>query len=603
LQALAASGTFTIVGPALIPSTPWWPPLVAAQDGDAPDFRHPPLPEDEEFDVAIVGGGVSGAYAAWRLLTGEVDANGSRDLRSTGPKPKVALFELSGRIGGRLYSVAPREMPHMRAELGGMRFVDDQLLVSALVQELGLEVQPFANGTNLFFLRGERFRSSAWDTDAPYHVTEIDPLNGRERVKSVEGIMTDLFKEVVSESYPESRGDNWPSFAATVMRPVEQAGPARWWHEFRSRATFGGRPLYEQGFWNMALQTKAVDIEGYDVLREALGYQSVPGNWNAADAIAFLWTDFANVTYYELAQGYQELPRQLAARFDRAAEAGGGGVYLHHELRSLTYPAAGDQSWLQLSLIDRHNGGAQPVMCRARHVVLALPRRAIELLDRESLLFTSSQFLLDLQAVIPQPMEKAFLGYEDAWWEDPPLAITQGGKSITDLPLRQCYYVGSEGSQPGADAENQRALLMVYNDGLELDFWRGFTLPPGPVFDEDVAEEIRAPRLMVEELQRQLREVHGPNVTIGEPYTALYINWGQDPYGGAYHHWDIGAKSWEVIPRMRQPLAAANISICGEAWSASQGWVAGALDTAERTVQLLGLLPPDWLQTDYDLGP
>src|SRR5918994_2094949 len=128
LQALAASGVSTVVGPALIPSTPWWPPLVAAQDGDTPGFRRPPLAEDEEFDVAIVGGGVGGAYAAWRLLTGEVDANGGLDLRSSGAKPKVGLFELSGRIGGRLYSVVPRDMPHVRAELGGMRFVDNQLL-------------------------------------------------------------------------------------------------------------------------------------------------------------------------------------------------------------------------------------------------------------------------------------------------------------------------------------------------------------------------------------------------------------------------------------------------------------------------------------------
>ena len=60
-----------------------------------------------DLDVAIVSGGVSGAYCAWRLQ------------QHLGADASVALFEYSGRVGGRLFTVTLPGMPHVHAELGG----------------------------------------------------------------------------------------------------------------------------------------------------------------------------------------------------------------------------------------------------------------------------------------------------------------------------------------------------------------------------------------------------------------------------------------------------------------------------------------------------
>src|SRR4029453_12184199 len=65
---------------------------------------------DDILDVAIVGGGVSGVFAAWRLLT-------------EGKKNSVTVFEASDHIGGRLLSVPAPKIPNMVAELGGMRIL------------------------------------------------------------------------------------------------------------------------------------------------------------------------------------------------------------------------------------------------------------------------------------------------------------------------------------------------------------------------------------------------------------------------------------------------------------------------------------------------
>src|SRR5690242_12331401 len=101
------------------------------------------------LDVAIVGGGVAGVYAGWRLLTG---------ARTSGKGPtSVGLFESSWRLGGRLLSLVPPGVPSTRVEVGGMRFTSSHLMVSSLVNHLGLAAVPFSvyEPQNVAFLRGK----------------------------------------------------------------------------------------------------------------------------------------------------------------------------------------------------------------------------------------------------------------------------------------------------------------------------------------------------------------------------------------------------------------------------------------------------------------
>lgn len=54
--------------------------------------------------------------------------------------------------------------------------------------------------------------------------------------------------------------------------------------------------------------------------------------------------------------------------------------------------------------------------------------------------------------------------------------------------------------------------------------------------------------------------------------------------------------SWEIIPKMLQPVADVPVYICGEAYCDNQGWVDGALQNAELMLQKhFHLHPPDWL--------
>ncbi|MGW6153701.1 FAD-dependent oxidoreductase [Streptomyces sp. NPDC055144] len=230
----------------------------------------------------------------------------------------------------------------------------------------------------------------------------------------------------------------------------------------------------------------------------------------------------------------------------------GGTLHLHHQVRRIGRETVHGEQVLSLALSVWPTG--RPLTVRARHVVLAMPQRSIELLDPDTFLFASDQFLSDLGSIVPRPASKLFLGYDRPWWED--LGLRRG-RSVTDLPLRQTYYRGVEGKQSGADPANRNALLLAsYNDFSDVEFWNellkrpqrlapvAVTRPPRPM-------DAAAPGTLVDEAQRQLRELHGPDARIPEPTSAYFQDWVQDPYGAAFHFWQVGAKSWEVMPRMR----------------------------------------------------
>jgi hypothetical protein len=181
--------------------------------------------------------------------------------------------------------------------------------------------------------------------------------------------------------------------------------------------------------------------------------------------------------------------------------------------------------------------------------------------------------------------------------------VTQG-QTVTDLPIRQCYY------WPVEDPNAKGGVILVYDDGQDLEYWASLrslkyntafaTKAKGkpPKSDGSLPfprwEEFEAPALMVQEAHRQLLEIHGIEAKKEfEPYTAAYMDWGRNPYGGGANFWPLHVDSYAVSDKILQPVANVPVFICGEAYSHQQGWVEGALATAENMLQRhLGLGPP-----------
>jgi lysine 2-monooxygenase len=154
--------------------------------------------------------------------------------------------------------------------------------------------------------------------------------------------------------------------------------------------------------------------------------------------------------------------------------------------------------------------------------------------------------------------------------------------------------------------------MASYNDSTNTDFWASFEstttfngVPP-PADDDGLRlpDDVVTTVSMVQEGNRQLRELHGAGVDLPDPHTAMFFDWSRDPFGGRSHYWNIGARSWEVAPRIRQPLPDANVYIAGQAWSSNQGWIEEALNNTEGLLeQKFELSRPVWLPPDHFLGP
>lgn len=534
--------------------------------------------EDVFVDVIVVGGGVSGAYAAWRLAT---------ETTRT-----VHLYERSDRIGGRLYTVVPPGMPHLRAELGAMRYNTQQKLVATLIDRLELKSVPFyGNDIRRAHLRGKQI------LDAGGRPTGEMPYNLRPWQQGKSAI--DLLKSAITDVVPD----------AFELSPEEL-------DKKLAEVRLGDKWLYEIGFWNLLMDQ--LGAEAYQYIFDSFGIESAFSNWNAARAIAFsvfmLKCAFTgpDVSFNTLEDGLSTLPLHLVSRFESA----GGKKFLCHRLVSFKTCACGAGSGLELQFYDERTGQDHVVHTRA--LILAMPQRALELLDPSSLLFEDEAFRKDMNAVAPEQAFRLYFGYERPWWRDRKDGWSQG-YSVTTLPIKQIFYWGTEGDRSGANPANQRSLLMAgYLDENSVAFWEPMEATPSflgrldkltasPASTASFFEFPRmpnnAPRGMVETALRQISEVEGDE-SIPEPYVACYHDWRQDPYGGAWHLWKPGVDANQRIARMRHPVRGAPVYLCGEAYSSMQGWIEGALCSAELLLEEhFELKRPRWLPDDYYLGP
>ncbi len=533
------------------------------------------------IDVAVVGGGVSGAYAAWRLASHHKSS-------------KIRLYELSDRIGGRLLSMTMPGMPHVQAELGGMYVTESQTIVWELIKLLNLQTTlvDFSSPGMRAYIRDRHLLMSEFNQPdkVPYN------LRPDEAGKNY----AELFNLAAGRAIPGR--DLTPAYFASEE-----------WKRDRETLKIDGQHLYDLSIWEVLL--KEISNEAYNLCLDTGFFYSQLGTWNAASAIATSISLPYSDTWYMMADGYQTLPKTLATEFERE----GGEVCLNHRLKTFDRTSEG---LIRLNFVDRAGHSLPPVF--AKHLILAMPKRSLELLaveNQQNFLFSNSTFQENIQTVSGDPACKLFLGYHHPWWH---LVDIQGGASATDLPMRKCYYFGTESAQGGEPNNHNSLLLSVFPDNIAAGFWQTMAYNPEkpekcPAFRGELAEtpELRAflksdgciiidplvpSQNMVQTAQQQLKALHNL-ADIPEPYTALYIDWQKDPYGGGWHYWNPRCQPWEVMKQMRHPIDGANLYVCGEAYSNMQGWVQGALNSAELMLEEnFNLSRPAWLPPSYELG-
>lgn len=496
-------------------------------------------------DTAIIGAGVSGLYTAWRLVTSGTDPS------------SIAVYEAGERLGGRLWSVHMKAESALPAELGGMFFNDRQPLVYGLCARVfGLDMEAVTPQPDFAWLRARRFRVEQFaDPEIlPYRLAadEQGMSYGQLLLLAARRIAPELDK-------------HWP-FDPGGTREATLA--------YLRGARFDGRPLTDWGFWN--LLARVISNEAWAALRDIVSSHTLFANWNGYDALVSLVLEQSG-DWHRLTRGYQHLPERLATELESA------GVTIHrrHALRRV------DNADSRLILhLDK---AGETVQMNTERLVLALPRHALAGVVARSPDLQHGKLGESLNAVAGIPACKIFLTFDTPWWRDVPDGpgkIRRGtyGVSHTDLPLRQCYYLGMD------QATGRGLMLASYADGQAVSFWKALAGDSG----RDPALHTRLGARGRAEIRRQLAQMH--DVEVPEPADAIFVNWSVPPFGGGWHNWQPGWRSWEVMATMRRPDPARALHVCGEAFSAAQGWVEGALESAEIMLEeQFGLAPPDWL--------
>ncbi|HMQ64272.1 MAG TPA: FAD-dependent oxidoreductase [Flavilitoribacter sp.] len=537
-----------------------------------------------KLDTAVIGGGVSGAYSAWRLQ------------QAYGKTQKIGLFEYSNRIGGRLYTVTLPGLPNVKAEVGGMRYIPtEHKMVANLITHLGLETKDFPMGApepvgsncNLFYLRGKHLRlhELADPAKVPYNLAWSERGLGP----------TNLQVQVMNYLFP-----NMQNLSLCDQMKIKVFG----------------KELWKYGFWD--LMFRVLSNEGYQFMKDAGGYDANVANANAVTQLPA--TEYSDSTkFLTLKDGYDKLPIQLVEEFNNILPGevpNGSRVFMNHRLAEIL-PSDDKKSKYKLifeptittDAKTRVDVKAEKVVVYADKVILGMPRRSLELIQGP--FFEDAWLKANLKSVLIQSAFKLFLAYERPWWRTLGLVA---GRSVTDLPIRQVYYFGTESEQAGGQPWLNSLLMASYNDISTVPFWKG--LEYGEPFEGHRPSCIEpGVRTMVPNLEyqptdemvyvanKQLAEVHAQQ-EIPQPYSAVYHDWSGDPYGGGWHEWKANYRLDEIMWKMLKPVSGDDIFIVGEAYSIGQGWVEGALDTAETMLEeYFKLERPKWLDPSYALMP
>ena len=660
----------------------------ASLPGRAESASPPAEPQlDGNVDVAIVGGGVAGCYVAYRLLHGQFeDGSPLAELAAAnGGKLSVGLFEYAGRVGGRLLSAEiplPGDPAHgigsnpddttarRYAEFGGFRFQPQMHIVRDLAKQLELEHEPFPVDEppqNPVYLRRRRFLNADLAQAAKAGTLPYN-LKQDERDTLAAGGGFDAF--VANRAFAHTLPDG----------PTAQYGPAPtgysylrdryqtafrqqdWsavkifrdeWEAAKQVAEVDGRRIPDWSWWG--LMTRFLSSEAIAYSEDSGGYNSL---WSPGNVPANLDEDFYFATQVDaypeiygpdgtletqieasctktawkhVVTGYSDIPNRLYHRFLKK----GGQSFLQHQLLSFHRDGTGGYV---LRFFQRESGTLttaeaqrrcheDPASCRtygAKYVILALPKRSLEMLDQRNFWLTDPTVQQLLNSVLNVPAMRFFIAYERPWWTEAESSVENGvdipppscGRSTTDLRVRQFYYWHS------ASDGGPSFVLGSYTNGQANFYWRDLQNGPGPydplpgaaapVGPRDDAAQGKGPRAATDDMVRfahhDLVEVVGPLRDGKEPpapYYGHFQDWDKDPWGAGWHAFTAGHDSDNIIPRVLQPLPEHHVYVCGECYSNVQGWVQGALNTSEVLLQKkLGLAYPSWLsQGGTWLGP
>ncbi|CAH1781287.1 unnamed protein product [Owenia fusiformis] len=505
------------------------------------------------IDIAVIGGGIGGAYAAWKLKES---------------KQSIHLFEYSNRIGGRVYSRKLPGINHKLAEMGAMRYIpavetkeglQGHVYVTKAIESLELETMDFQDYSG-------DFRSKIWNNTFHLRGTHMKYSDlGSSKVPY------NLFHDEMGKSPNQLRRK---IYEASVLNP-----------DFGDdKQDQDGIDLSKQRY-DRIWRKYGGSIEAMEYVSDALGFDLSEEN-AASNVPVPAEGSYDEMRFKSLRSGMSALPMTMIKQFaENKPER--HKVHKNHKLIRIENQGQNKLLTFQKTSTDNYitSDTQEHVTVCAKRVILALHRDALMEIDWQPL---KNQKFIDsrLNAVYGQDALKMYLGYENPWWEG--LGYTTG-RSVSTLPVSQMLYMGQKKPSSGTLKDQRRkSMMLVYSSYPHASFWDDSLLDSDllgtPLATNMLASEYNISETILAEAHNQIAEVHQLRPEdLARPYTGVMHYWKQGgPRGSAFYSWKGGA-DWEIISKqMIKPFEDENVHIVGSCYSKHQYWMEGALNSVEE---------------------
>lgn len=566
----------------------------------------------KKVGTLIVGAGMSGLYNAWRLRA-EKDED-------------VIVIDQSWRTGGRLDSdVIDFGTEKVKEEEGGMRFTFDymdNLMALFMLLDIDKDIVPFpmkTGGNNRLCFRGRSFNNTISAQNNYAIWKEMYNLAPDEQNINPGSIIDTVFNKILAANpqFTERPEDRTPEF----------------WQKFRLECKWKGVPLNQWTLWNLYTEM-GYTKECINLLYGLAGFNGTfLSTMNAGEAYQLLEDFPADPDFKTLKNGFSTLPNALVEQI------GGDRIYLNTMLNGID-EISKDGCTVSYTHKDKA-GKITKGQIKAGKLILCIPRLPMEKLFNASnalnrLEQSVAEKLWDtLQTTTNQPLLKINLYFEKAWWGAKGPEAVGYGPNFSDLPTGSIYpfyaideptiaaleyikMMESEGKPIPPELEpklrgisdskyGKPAALTIYCDFMNINFWKALQ-GNGPLFTSPMQEKYNRQRPQSVFAASQavvdaavgffkqifdMENVPQPVLTSARIWegTSLFNVPPSAQFDYGVHQWGLDADDKAVMKYMTQPFNNVPLYTCGEAYSDYQGWVEGALRSANLVLKSAYGLP------------
>lgn len=439
---------------------------------------------NKDLDVAIVGGGITGLYAAYRIAKYASENEISR---------RVAVFEATGRLGGIVKTVT---LGGFNAELGPMRFVlEEQPLFHGLLEELQIETKPFTGYSN----SKKPYRGMDMCTIGTTHgASNTWPLYQLTRTGAVDTSSTagheDPFTLMLEIVYETFRPALIHSFPKELQQKLKDNGGCME-HVDISSCPISDIQAITHNFtedhfrWirESAFILDAEDQDSKIYLRDVSLSWLVHTNRKLQETTSFNYVDFLQnhapfyhcyhhegsaaekfinsfrfsrgETLITIKNGVESIIRDLYMKL----RAMGVEIHFNNRLAMMNPCSCSDSQDNPRTDLSFH-GSAD--LIRAKTTFLCIPAWDIRQLGDTF----SGDVPVMLSNVNPIKLFKIFFLVHHPWWQDDSVQKNQG---LDRLPAREIHYYTIKGDEegPAASCNNKKGVVLVYGDEPSFNTW------------------------------------------------------------------------------------------------------------------------------------